>query len=71
MSTSGEVLGEHDGYPFFTVGQRKGLGIVTGEPLYVTDRLPATNTVTLGAKEELERNQDACAGRIPAPTGWR
>ncbi|MEZ4760758.1 MAG: tRNA methyl transferase PRC-barrel domain-containing protein [Flavobacteriales bacterium] len=30
VSTSGEVLGEHDGYPFFTVGQRKGLGIATG-----------------------------------------
>ena len=57
VSTSGEVLGEHDGYPFFTVGQRKGLGIATGEPLYVTDIDPATNTVTLGAKEELERTR--------------
>ena len=55
MSTAGEELGEHDGYPFFTVGQRKGLGIATGEPLYVTEIVPETNTVVLGRKEELDR----------------
>ncbi|MBK8533610.1 MAG: hypothetical protein IPL64_17235 [Flavobacteriales bacterium] len=33
VNTTGELLGEHDGYPFFTIGQRKGLGIATGEPL--------------------------------------
>jgi tRNA-specific 2-thiouridylase len=55
VSTGGELLGEHDGYPFFTVGQRKGLGIATGEPLYVTEIVPETNTVVLGRKEELQR----------------
>ncbi|MBL8010926.1 MAG: tRNA 2-thiouridine(34) synthase MnmA [Flavobacteriales bacterium] len=55
VSTSGEVLGEHDGYPFFTIGQRKGLGIAVGEPLYVTDIRPETNTVVLGRKEDLQR----------------
>ncbi len=55
VSTSGEVLGEHDGYPFFTIGQRKGLGIAVGEPLYVTDIRPETNTVVLGRKDELQQ----------------
>ncbi len=53
VSTVGEELGEHDGYPFFTIGQRKGLGIATGKPLYVTDIRPGTNTVVLGDKEDL------------------
>jgi tRNA-specific 2-thiouridylase len=51
----GTVLGEHDGYPFFTIGQRKGLGIATGEPLYVTEIIPASNTVVLGRKEDLNK----------------
>lgn len=55
MSTTGVVLGEHDGYPFFTVGQRKGLGIATGEPMYVTEIVPETNTVVLGSREDLKR----------------
>src|SRR4029450_6593960 len=36
VGTDGVALGEHDGYPFFTIGQRKGLGIAIGEPMYVT-----------------------------------
>lgn len=55
LSVTGEVLGEHDGYPFFTIGQRKGLGIATGEPLYVTEIQPETNTVVLGRKEDLAK----------------
>lgn len=55
LSTDGKLLGEHDGYPFFTIGQRKGLGIATGEPLYVTDIQTETNTVVLGTKEQLQR----------------
>jgi tRNA-specific 2-thiouridylase len=58
------VLGEHDGYPFFTIGQRKGLGIATGEPLYVTDIRPETNTVVLGRKDDLDRRpRCGCADR--------
>ncbi len=55
VGTDGKLLGEHDGYPFFTIGQRKGLGIATGEPLYVTDIQPETNTVVLGRKDQLKR----------------
>ncbi|MBL0034396.1 MAG: tRNA 2-thiouridine(34) synthase MnmA [Flavobacteriales bacterium] len=57
VTTEGAVLGEHDGYPFFTIGQRKGLGIATGEPLYVTDIRPESNTVVLGAKEQLNKQK--------------
>ena len=55
VTHEGAVLGEHDGYPFFTIGQRKGLGIATGEPMYVTDIRPESNTVVLGAKEQLNK----------------
>lgn len=55
LGTDGAVLGEHDGYPFFTIGQRKGLGIAVGEPLYVTEIRPETNTVVLGGKDDLKR----------------
>ncbi|MEO8067463.1 MAG: tRNA 2-thiouridine(34) synthase MnmA [Flavobacteriales bacterium] len=55
VDTEGAVLGEHDGYPFFTIGQRKGLGIATGRPLYVTDIDPSSNVVTLGRKEDLDK----------------
>lgn len=56
VNTKGEVLGDHPGYPFFTVGQRRGLGIALGEPMFVTEILPETNTVVLGTEEELNRN---------------
>jgi tRNA-specific 2-thiouridylase len=51
----GTIIGKHRGYPFYTVGQRKGLEIAVGEPLFVLDIQPDTNTVVLGKKEELER----------------
>ena len=49
----GEVLGTHPGIAFFTVGQRKGLGIATGKPLFVVELLPEENTVVVGEREEL------------------
>ena len=56
VNTRGEVLGKHEGYPFYTVGQRKGLGIAMGEPMFVTEIIPDTNTVVLGQENELIRN---------------
>src|ERR1043166_5880846 len=56
VSTAGEVLGKHRGYPFYTVGQRKGLEIAVGEPLYVLDIQPDSNTVVLGREDELDRS---------------
>ncbi|MFN4253488.1 MAG: tRNA 2-thiouridine(34) synthase MnmA [Saprospiraceae bacterium] len=56
VDTSGKILGRHEGYPFYTVGQRKGLGIALGEPMFVTEIRPDTNTVVLGRESELIRN---------------
>ncbi|MEO1258058.1 MAG: tRNA 2-thiouridine(34) synthase MnmA [Bacteroidota bacterium] len=56
ITTSGEVLGAHAGYPFYTVGQRKGLGIAFGEPMYVTEIRPSSNEVVLGKEVDLIKN---------------
>ncbi len=56
VDTQGNVLGHHKGYPFYTIGQRKGLGIALGQPMYVTEIIPETNTVVLGTMDELIRN---------------
>jgi len=52
----GTVVGEHEGYPFYTVGQRKGLGIALGYPVYVTEIQKEKNRVVLGTFDELARN---------------
>lgn len=52
----GNDLGEHDGYPFYTIGQRKGLGGGFQKPMYVTQINPENNTVVLGEVDELLRN---------------
>ncbi len=52
----GTVVGKHQGYPFYTIGQRKGLGIALGYPVYVTEIKPQSNTVVLGTNKELLRN---------------
>lgn len=56
VNTKGEVIGKHEGYPFYTIGQRKGLGMAFGQPMFVTQIVPETNTVVLGEMEELFRN---------------
>ena len=56
VNTAGENIGRHKGYPFYTIGQRKGLGVAFGEPMYVTEIRPESNTVVLGRQEELVRN---------------
>ena len=52
--TSGKVLGEHAGIGKYTVGQRKGLGIAVGIPLFVTRVDASDNSVTVGPIEELD-----------------
>ncbi len=56
VNPKGEVIGTHDGYPFYTIGQRKGFGMGFGRPVYVTEIRPDTNTVVLGDVEDLVRN---------------
>lgn len=55
VTREGKVLGKHRGYPFYTVGQRKGLEIAVGEPLFVLEIQPETNRVVLGREHELKR----------------
>jgi len=55
--TDGTVVGQHQGYPYYTVGQRKGLGIALGRPIFVTQILPESNTVVLGDEHELQRQE--------------
>ena len=52
----GTVVGTHEGYPFYTVGQRKGLGIALGYPVYVTEIQKEKNRVVLGTFDELARD---------------
>ncbi len=52
---TGNVLGEHQGVPFYTVGQRKGLGLAVGRPIFVTQINPSDNTIVLGDEDELLR----------------
>ena len=52
----GTVVGKHEGYPFYTIGQRKGLGIALGYPVFVTEIRKDTNEVVLGRDRDLERN---------------
>jgi tRNA-uridine 2-sulfurtransferase len=56
VDTQGQVIGQHEGYPFYTIGQRKGLGSAFGKPMFVTEILPDSNTVVLGEEHDLERD---------------
>lgn len=52
----GTVVGTHEGYPFYTVGQRKGLNLALGYPVYVTEIQKDNNRVILGTFDELSRD---------------
>jgi len=53
LDRQGNVIGEHRGITSYTIGQRKGLGIASREPLYVTSIDPEENTITVGSKNEV------------------
>ena len=53
MTTTGEVVGTHSGIHNFTVGQRKGLGMATGSPLYVIEIRGDKREVVVGSGDEL------------------
>lgn len=52
IDTQGNVLGKHNGLIHYTIGQRKGLGIAVGEPLFVLSKDSATNTLVVGRAAE-------------------
>ena len=53
LNMNGDVMGEHQGIPYYTVGQRRGLGLAAGERIYVIKMDPARNTITLGSEEAI------------------
>ena len=57
VSTNGDILGKHDGYPFYTIGQRK-LGVSLGDnPTYVVEINEKENIVVVGSKEDLKKQE--------------
>jgi len=73
VDTGGRVLGQHPGIVHFTVGQRRGIGVAAGEPLYVVRLEPETRRVVVGPRAALLRDRLAvrdvnwlAAGGIPA-----
>ncbi len=65
VDESGTQLGVHEGHQHFTIGQRRGLGVALGHPVFVVDRIPATNTVVVGPRERL-----ASRGLFATDTNW-
>lgn len=53
LDENGHELGHHEGLAFYTIGQRKGLGIATAEPLFVLRKDPARNALIVGPREAL------------------
>ena len=57
VTPKGEVLGQHRGIIHYTVGQRKGLGIAFGKPVFVSEIRPETNEVVLGGNEDIFKTE--------------
>jgi len=57
VDTAGRVIGQHKGLPFYTIGQREGMGIAAPEALYVLGMDTARNTVVAGTRAELGRRE--------------
>jgi tRNA-specific 2-thiouridylase len=67
VDTAGRELGRHAGFWRFTPGQRKGIGVATGIPLYALRTDPAENTVVVGPREALACTRVRARGRLFAP----
>lgn len=57
IDKKGNILGQHEGYQLYTIGQRRGLGINLSKPVFITEILPATNEIILGKFSELFTNK--------------
>lgn len=60
MGKDGEILGQHKGIIHYTIGQRKGLNLSMGHPVFVTELRPDTNEVVIGENEELFAKSLVC-----------
>src|SRR5436190_922452 len=67
VDEDGTRVGRHDGFWRFTPGQRRGLGISAGEPLYALRSDPATNTVVVGPRAALAVREVEARGRLYVP----
>jgi tRNA-uridine 2-sulfurtransferase len=67
VDEGGKELGRHDGFWRFTPGQRRGLGISAGAPVYALRSDPATNTVVVGPREALAVREVEARGRLYVP----
>jgi len=65
VDEAGRTIGEHPGHQHFTIGQRRGVGVAFGYPIYVVDKDAESNTVTVGRREEL-----TSTGLIARQTNW-
>jgi len=65
VNQEGETVGLHKGSPFYTVGQRKGLGLALPEPVYVTEIDAGTNRITVGSQSDLDAN-----GLVASQVNW-
>ncbi|HNT65751.1 MAG TPA: tRNA 2-thiouridine(34) synthase MnmA [bacterium] len=65
IDRSGKVIGRHRGYPFYTIGQRKGLGIALGHAAYVVDIDPQRNRIQIGDRADLLSD-----GLVAEKTNW-
>ncbi len=65
LDPDGKVIGEHPGFEFFTIGQRRGLGRAFGEPRYVVSIRPEQSAVVLGTKDDLGEIGFTAAGWVP------
>ncbi len=74
LDAGGRVLGEHKGLAFYTIGQRKGLGISAAQAMYVIDKNIATNSLIVGTRAELGQSGliahqvNFIGGRFPTTT---
>ena len=68
---SGRLLGRHRGQHLFTIGQRRGLGLAIGEPLYVLEKDAGTNRVVVGTRSELHTTRVAIRGADLRRSGAR
>lgn len=62
LSVDGKFLGKHKGFPYYTIGQRKGLDLAFGVPMYVTEIIADKNQVVLGEAKDLERSKMLVGG---------
>ena len=62
---TGQVVGEHEGHQHFTIGQRRGVGVATGSPVYVVNKDAGANTITIGPRQSLE-----CQSLVADQVNW-